>query len=376
MARRYEGRKFLKPTTIRRIVVAAIALAIVASCAFHLGLGTLSAFGVGQFYLLCPLGALESMLASRSVVLSALISLAVVLVLGVVFGKAFCAWACPVNVLSRFLSGKKKRAKQHAEQEESASQALEKFNELGLAHACVGCSGCSGGQAAAHDGAIAGDASSGAAKRLAPEVAAENPSADALEAIGEAPKRKFSFDSRYLVLLGALVSAFIFGFPVFCLICPIGLTFGTVVSIVRLIGFNEPSWGLILFPAIIVIELVVLKKWCHMLCPVSAIISLVSTFNRTFRPKADEEKCLRTAGEPCAVCASVCPEHIDPRSDLGTRPLSECTRCGACVEACPRGALSFVKVRKGPRKSMDSGDATSPGSAAKSVAAESAAAEE
>lgn len=352
MAKRYEGRKVLKPTAIRRIVVAVIALAIVASCAVHAGLGTLSAFGVGEFFLLCPLGALESMLASRSVVLSALISLVIVAILGIVFGKAFCAWACPVSALSRFLSGKKKRAKQHAEQEESASRALEKFGELGLGNACVGCPGCSGGRVpAARESAAADGAADNAEGSKVSDAAAKGISA------GGSPKHKVNLDSRHLVLLGALASAFIFGFPVFCLICPIGLTFGTVVSIVRLIGFNEPSWGLVLFPAIIVIELVVLSKWCHALCPVSAIISLLAPLNRTFRPRADEEKCLRSAGEPCAVCASVCPEHIDPRSDLGSRPLSECTRRGACVEACPRGALSFIKIKKKPRDHSGFGDA-------------------
>lgn len=357
MAKRYEGRKFLKPTVIRRVVAAVIALAIVASCIFHLGLGTLSAFGVEQFYLLCPLGALESMLASRSIVPAALISLAAVLVLGVVFGKAFCAWACPVNVLSRFLSGKKKRANQRAEQEASASCALKRFNELGLSHACSGCAGCSEAHGtAAREG---GEASAAAdrtahAAAAAPGVAADDRLARGAavggQTDGPAPRRRFSLDSRHLVLLGALASALVFGFPVFCLICPIGLTFGTVVSIVRLVGFNEPSWGLVLFPAIIVIELAVLKKWCHTLCPVSAIISLASTFNRTFRPVADERKCLRSAGEPCAVCASVCPEHIDPRGDLGARPLNECTRCGACVEACPHGALRFVKAKAKARE--------------------------
>lgn len=340
MTKRYEGRKILKPTTIRRIVIAVITLAIVVSCAFHVGLGTLSAFGVGDIYLLCPLGALESMLASRSVVLSALISLVVVLVLSVVFGKAFCAWACPVSVLSRFLSGKKKRAKQHAEQKESAEHVLEQFNELRLAHACAGCSGCSGGHAAAPDGAWAQNAAVNDAEKPSDVLAAGR------------PKRAINLDSRHLVLLGALASAFIFGFPVFCLVCPIGLTFGTVVSIVRLIGFNELSWGLFLFPAIIVVELVVLNKWCHTLCPVSAIISLLAPLNKTFRPKANEEKCLRSAGEPCAICASVCPEHIDPRSDLGTRRLSECTRCGACIEACPKSALSFVGPKKGAGKTL------------------------
>lgn len=63
MAKRYEGRKVLKPTVLRGIVAGAVALAVVISCIFHVGWGTLSSFGVGEFYLLCPLGGLEALLA-------------------------------------------------------------------------------------------------------------------------------------------------------------------------------------------------------------------------------------------------------------------------------------------------------------------------
>ena len=56
MAKRYEGRKVLKPTVLRGIVAGAVALAVVISCIFHVGWGTLSSFGVGEFYLLCPPG--------------------------------------------------------------------------------------------------------------------------------------------------------------------------------------------------------------------------------------------------------------------------------------------------------------------------------
>ena len=40
-------------------------------------------------------------------------------------------------------------------------------------------------------------------------------------------------DSRHYVLGGALLSTAVFGFPVFCLVCPIGLTFATVLVVWR-----------------------------------------------------------------------------------------------------------------------------------------------
>ena len=148
-------------------------------------------------------------------------------------------------------------------------------------------------------------------------------------------------DSRHAVLAGTLATTALCGFPVFCLLCPVGLTFATVIALYRFIGFNEPTIDLLVFPAIIVLELVLLRKWCHRFCPISALMSLA----RRLRPQVSMEACLRSKGEDCTVCGSVCPEGIDPVADLGRRSLSECTRCGRCAEACPAQAIAFRKTR-------------------------------
>ncbi len=311
MARRYEGNRILKPSRIRGVVAGVVAAAIVVGIIWRTGWGSMSAFGFTDLYLLCPLGSLEAMLGSHSIILRALIGLAVVVILVLIFGKTFCAWACPTSFISRFISTKKTKAMRKKDQEGSADQALEKYkinkeNLCGGGKGSAGCSACK--------------------------------------------SRKLKFDSRFWVLIGALLATLIFGFPVFCLVCPIGLTFGTVIALVRFIGFNEPSIGLLLFPAIIVFEMLVLRRWCHTVCPISALMSLVSAFNRTLRPKVDESKCLRTSkGEDCNICSTVCPELIDPRFDLGERPLTECTRCGKCLEACPQGAIRFLGKKKKPK---------------------------
>ena len=56
--------------------------------------------------------------------------------------------------------------------------------------------------------------------------------------------------ARHFVLGGALLSTFIFGFPVFCLVCPIGLTFATILLLVNLFAQGDVTWSLIVVPAI------------------------------------------------------------------------------------------------------------------------------
>lgn len=293
MARKYEGKR-LKPSTARKVTIGVFFTLIVAGVIFNLGTGTLSSFGWRSIAAICPLGALESLLGNWTFVVRPVVALLAVLLLVVFAGRAFCSWICPVPPVISFFKTKKRREEDSAERQEAGRFARERYES------------------------------------------------------GEPVERgKLGLDSRHLVLCGALGSAAVFGFPVFCLVCPVGLSFGIVIGLVRLIGFNEPSWGLLIFLAILILEVTLLRKWCSKFCPMGALLSLVARFNRTLRPQVDEAKCLRSSEcDSCGVCAASCPEHIDPHSDLGLVPLHECTRCGLCSEACPAGAIEFPLLPK------------------------------
>ncbi|WP_461546473.1 4Fe-4S binding protein [Senegalimassilia anaerobia] len=260
--------------------------------------GTLCSVGYDAIAYICPLGALETIFGSWAFVPRVLICLAAAVIVALVFGKAFCSWVCPVAPLSDLLRGKKAREKDECERTQAAHRVLERWSDTNAA------------QAEKHK-----------------------------------PFRS-RVDGRHVVLAGSLASAAMCGFPVFCLVCPIGLTFASAIALYRLIGFNEPAIEVLVFPALLVLELTVFRKWCHRFCPVGALLSLFSRGNRTFKPHVDASMCARHAGSSCAACAQACPEHIDPCADLGDRSLAECTRCGACVNTCPAKALSFVNRKE------------------------------
>ena len=140
----------------------------------------------------------------------------------------------------------------------------------------------------------------------------------------------------------ALASSAVFKFPVFCLICPIGLTFATVFALIRLFGFKDPTLDLIIFPAIILTELLILRKWCSKICPLGALLSLISRFNRRLVPTVNRSVCLEEKkGAHCQICRKACPFDIDVKDGTGTGHISECMKCKECSTSCPVNAITF-----------------------------------
>ena len=285
----------------RTITLLAVFVAVIISLAFDSGLGTPSSFGLGQFFLLCPLGGLEALLASKAFIPVTLISLVVVCAGALLFGRAWCAWGCPAPVIRRFF------------------KRDPKFTGLGSGdgpNACsaghgaeAGCGGCSGAVQVR-----------GLRQRLSH--------------IGR--------DPRTWTLVAVLVAALIAGFPLFCLVCPIGLTFGTVGSLWHLIVDKQMTLSVLVFPAALLVELVLYRKWCMNLCPIAGLLNIFGQAAVLFRPRLNEATCLRADGTPCTVCTAVCSERIDMHDADGAIQLGDCTRCGECAKACPTASITFA----------------------------------
>ncbi len=317
----------MKTKTLRNIVAAVVIILITIGFVTDWGIGTLSAPGIGAISLLCPLGALATMLASKTVVPRAVISLVIMAVLIIVFARAFCGWVCPVPHVSKLRNIFKK--KQPTEKSKTAEVADGE------------------GDAPAQTANIAPLTAEETAA-LATGCGSKSECKTTAGCASCASQRGKSVDARHWVLGGALVSTLIFGYPVFCLVCPIGLTFATILLVINLFGGGDVTWSLILVPVLLACEVIFFRKWCNKICPMGALMSLLGKVNKTFVPTIDDDKCLETSkGRTCGMCGRACPEGIDVRHpELGEAALNECLKCRECVEACPAHAISMPFLPK------------------------------
>ena len=342
-------------------------------------------------------------MAGKTFVPRAFISFVVIVVLIVVFGRVFCAWICPMPTLQRLIPGVRRRKRKAAEQASQGVSAgsCQKTRECVQApaaeqemvheiadngvqlsdtdderavdaasassvtrtRAIFGTKSPEAGQSADASAELAGDGAADGAVDGAAEGAADAACAAAVDAAGDAaadsesPRTAASSmpasraDAARDAAAGGAAGKMRrvrFGFPVFCLICPVGLTFATVLLIMRLFAFGEVTWAVVAVPLVLLIEVVFLRKWCGKLCPLGALISLVSGANRTMRPHVDDARCLFSSkGIGCFACSKACPEHLDVRRpQLSEGAAGDCSKCRECADACPAKAISFPVLPK------------------------------
>lgn len=329
---------------LRTIIPLAVVALVGVGFATHVGVGTLSAIGWQDISLLCPLGALLTMIATKTMIPRAVISVVIALALILLFARAFCGWICPVPVVSKIRGLFSKKT---SNTDMTGTGVLPSADNPLVRK---GKKAAAAGDAPATATAVRAEGNPTAVSPAALPLSAGEQAA--LSGCGgscsSCAEKRATLDSRHVILGGSLLSAAIFGFPVFCLICPIGLTFATIVLVMRLFAFGDVAWGVILVPALLLAEVVFFRKWCSTFCPISALMSLVAKANRTFVPAIDNAKCRESAeGASCEVCAAVCPQGINVRHPEAGMSFSECTKCRACVDACPTKAITMPFL---PRK--------------------------
>jgi ferredoxin-type protein NapH len=136
------------------------------------------------------------------------------------------------------------------------------------------------------------------------------------------------------VALALLVASALLTRPLFEPWSPIGaivkgMLFGSLAGSITLVAivFAEFFWGH--------------RVWCRSLCPVGALYELFGRIG-LFKVRIEHTACTK-----CGRCRQVClasPEILDPAIEGKENfvKAGDCMRCGACVDACPEGALRLA----------------------------------
>ncbi|RJR21701.1 MAG: 4Fe-4S binding protein [Nitrospiraceae bacterium] len=98
-------------------------------------------------------------------------------------------------------------------------------------------------------------------------------------------------------------------------------------------SFNQSAFIGVLFLVIIGLNLVQKRFWCRNLCPLGALLGVLSKYSLLKRSVS--EGC-----NECGACASVCQGNANPDKKEGWKN-AECLYCWNCDDICPQNAVSF-----------------------------------
>ncbi len=132
-----------------------------------------------------------------------------------------------------------------------------------------------------------------------------------------------------------LLATFVFGVPVICYICPIGIICRQFITGTFL---GKIGGETLIVLTIVLVEITIARRgWCRYICPVGAFYSIFIT-HRGLKIKRNRARCAE-----CGSCEKVCPMGDSP---LQGRIGRTCTNCAICVDDCPEGALGFTFFKR------------------------------
>ena len=243
-----------------RLLVPIFALAVIAMGPFlDFAYGSICTISLGPLTIACPLGYVQTALASRSVALGLLIPATVASVGAALIGRAFCGWICP------------------------AGDAIQRLGDSGISLNVL-------------------------SPRLT-DFARQN--------------------STRIVLFGSILAASaILQYPVFCVVCPVGVICRNVISLSQ---YGSAGLDLLLIPVFLALELG-LAPWCAYICPLGTTLSLLSRKNPV-HPVIEKVKCIS-----CSICTKVCSMRVTlPKN----QNVEDCSKCLECSLRCPTKAIKW-----------------------------------
>ncbi|WP_456434295.1 4Fe-4S binding protein [Thermosulfuriphilus sp.] len=139
------------------------------------------------------------------------------------------------------------------------------------------------------------------------------------------PRRIFWFS-----LIIELLVTMVLGAPLFVFLSPPGLI-GR--EIMRAVFFHRLGPEGLIVVLVILGNLLTRRLFCRYFCPLGALLAFLGS-RRKLTIIQDHGTC-----KACSRCDQVCPLGLSPSQGEALSPY--CWNCGKCLEACPRGSLTF-----------------------------------
>lgn len=106
-------------------------------------------------------------------------------------------------------------------------------------------------------------------------------------------------------------------------------------------AFTQGGFIGILFITILLLNLVRRRFWCRFLCPLGAMLGLLTRFSLLNHHV--DESC-----DGCKLCLTTCAGGANPSGETGEWRGAECVMCMSCESICPQEAISYRFGRPNP----------------------------
>ena len=293
--------ELMKASTVRRLRTWVQTLAFILFVVALVAAGRFSFLPADLFFRLDPLAGLAGMLAARRFVPTMLVGGLITLILTIIAGRAWCGWLCPLGTLLDWVPAHKPAPK---EEDPDRRWRSVKYFLLGLILLS----------------AVMGNLS---LIFLDPITLIYRTAAVA------------GWPALVAIITGA--ERVLVGLPVPGLLDIIVTADNYLRS--TILPMYQPVYSLggltaLLFGVVLALNAVRSRFWCRYLCPLGALLGLVSKVS--WLRRVTNDRCIE-----CARCARVCPTGtIDARQHYASDP-SECIMCLDCAPACDKEAQQF-----------------------------------